>query len=80
MNTQLNCAFDAFVDCPGREQAMWWGDSPGARPAMTAFAFGDTSLLERGIRVVAQSQTPTVGQPARPPAGRRAPAPCCPTS
>ena len=25
--TQLNCSFDALVDCPGREQAMWWGDA-----------------------------------------------------
>src|SRR5262245_40258387 len=25
--TQRNCLFDAFVDCPWREQAMWWGDA-----------------------------------------------------
>jgi hypothetical protein len=55
-NTQLNCSFDAFVDCPWREMAMWWGDSR-VQAQVTAFAFGDTSLLERGIRLIAQSQT-----------------------
>jgi alpha-L-rhamnosidase len=54
-NTQLNCSFDAFVDCPWREQAMWWGDSR-VQAQVTAYAFGDTSLLERGIRLIAQSQ------------------------
>ncbi len=53
--TQLNCAFDAFVDCPWREQAMWWGDSR-VQARVTAFAFGDSTLLERGIRLIAQSQ------------------------
>ena len=67
VNTQLNCAFDAFVDCPGREQAMWWGDSR-VQALVTAFAFGDTSLLERGIRLVARSQTATGTLHAHPPA------------
>ncbi len=67
VHTQLNCAFDAFVDCPGREQAMWWGDSR-VQARVTAFAFGDTSLLERGIRLVAQSQTPAGALHAHPPA------------
>jgi hypothetical protein len=56
-NTQLNCSFDAFVDCPWREMAMWWGDSR-VQAQVTAYAFGDSSLLERGIRLIAQSQTP----------------------
>lgn len=56
-NTQLNCSFDAFVDCPWREMAMWWGDSR-VQAQVAAFGFGDTSLLERGIRLIAQSQTP----------------------
>jgi alpha-L-rhamnosidase len=67
VNTQLNCAFDAFVDCPGREQAMWWGDSR-VQARVTAFAFGDATLLERGIRLVAQSQTATGTLHAHPPA------------
>jgi len=53
--TQRNCIFDSFVDCPLREQAQWWGDARvQARVTMTAF--GDTTLLERGIRQVRQSQ------------------------
>lgn len=55
-NTQLNCSFDAFVDCPWREMAMWWGDSR-VQAQVTVYAFGDATLLERGIRLIAQSQT-----------------------
>jgi hypothetical protein len=66
-HTQLNCAFDAFVDCPWREQAMWWGDSR-VQAQVTAYAFGDSSLLERGIRLVAQSQTSDGALHAHPPA------------
>lgn len=56
-NTQLNCSFDAYVDCPWREQAMWWGDSR-VQAMVSSYVFGDISLLERGIRLIAQSQTP----------------------
>jgi hypothetical protein len=66
-NTQLNCSFDAFVDCPWREQAQWWGDAR-IQSAVTAYAFGDTSLLERGIRQVAQSQAVDGSLHAHPPA------------
>jgi hypothetical protein len=66
-NTQLNCSFDAFVDCPWREQAMWWGDAR-VQGQVTAYAFGDTSLLERGIRLIAQSQTPDGAMHAHAPA------------
>lgn len=64
--TQLNCSFDAFVDCPWREQAMWWGDAR-VQGQVTAYAFGDISLLERGIRLVAQSQTSDGALHAHPP-------------
>jgi hypothetical protein len=53
--TQRNCLFDAFVDCPWREQAMWWGDAR-VQSRVTAFAFGDSSILERGIRLMARGQ------------------------
>lgn len=53
--TQRNCLFDAFVDCPWREQAMWWGDAR-VQARVTAHAFGDWSIFERGIRLVARSQ------------------------
>jgi hypothetical protein len=65
--TQINCAFDAFVDCPWREQAMGWGDAR-VQSRVTAFAFGDTSLLERGIRLMARSQKPDGSLHAHPPA------------
>jgi hypothetical protein len=66
-NTQLNCAFDAFVDCPWREQAQWWGDAR-VQGKVTAYAFGDHSLLERGIRQLAQAQAPDGALHCHPPA------------
>lgn len=66
-HTQLNCSFDAFVDCPWREQAMWWGDAR-VQAQVTSYAFGDISLLERGIRLIAQSQSPDGALHAHPPA------------
>jgi alpha-L-rhamnosidase len=65
-NTQLNCAFDALVDCPWREQAQWWGDARVQSQVM-AYAYGDVSLLERGIRQVAQSQAADGSLHAHPP-------------
>ncbi len=65
-NTQLNCLFDAFVDCPTREQAQWWGDAH-VQSRVTAYAFGDFSLLERGIRQVAQSAAVDGSLHAHPP-------------
>ena len=65
-NTQLNCLFDAFVDCPAREQAQWWGDAH-VQALVTQYAFGDGSLLERGIRQMAQSQSADGSLHAHPP-------------
>jgi hypothetical protein len=53
--TQRNCMFDAFVDCPWREQAQWWGDAR-VQSRVMAYAFGDDTLLARGIRQMAQGQ------------------------
>jgi hypothetical protein len=66
-NTQLNCAFDALVDCPAREQAQWIGDMRIQSMAMM-YAFGDSALHERGIRQVAQSQSADGSLHAHPPA------------
>jgi hypothetical protein len=66
-NTQRNCTFDAFVDCPWREQAMWWGDAH-VQARVTQHLFGDASLLARGIRLVAQSQQSDGAVHAHPPA------------
>lgn len=65
--TQINCALDSFVDCPFREQAQWWGDAR-IQAKVTAYAFGDVTLLERGIRMVAQSQGPDGSLHSHPPA------------
>ena len=46
---------------------MWWGDAR-VQARVTAFAFGDTTLLERGIRLVARSQTACGSLHAHPPA------------
>ena len=67
--TQRNCLFDAFVDCPGRELAMWWGDAR-VQARVTTHLFGDISILERGIRLMARSQTPDGALHAHPPADK----------
>ena len=66
-NTQLNCAFDALVDSPAREQAQWCGDIR-IQSAVMMYLFGDSTLLERGIRQVAQSQALDGSLHAHPPA------------
>jgi hypothetical protein len=66
-HTQINCALDSFVDCPWREQAQWWGDAR-VQGRVTAYAFGDSTLLERGIRQMAQSQGPDGSLHSHPPA------------
>ncbi len=65
--TQRNCMFDAYVDCPWREQAQWWGDAR-VQFRVNAYAFGDVSLFERGIRQVAQSQASDGSLHSHPPA------------
>jgi hypothetical protein len=65
--TQRNCLFDAFVDCPWREQAMWWGDGR-VQSRVTLHAFGDLSILQRGIRLLARSQADDGSLHAHPPA------------
>lgn len=65
--TLRNCMFDAYVDCPWREQAQWWGDAR-IQFRINAYTFGDVSLLERGIRQVVQSQAPDGSLHAHPPA------------
>lgn len=56
-HTQRCCMMDAYVDCPWREQAQWWGDA--IVQARNTFALADDSrLLARGIRMIGQRQTP----------------------
>jgi hypothetical protein len=55
VRTQINCSFDAYVDCPWREQAQWWGDAR-VQGFNTFHFFGDVKLLKRGIKQGGQSQ------------------------
>lgn len=53
--TQQLCMHDAYVDCPWREQAQWWGDAR-IQWRVNMAVFGDHALFKRGIRQIAQSQ------------------------
>ncbi|MFA5645456.1 MAG: family 78 glycoside hydrolase catalytic domain [Candidatus Ratteibacteria bacterium] len=53
--TQENCSFDAYVDCPWREQAQWWGDAR-IQGINTFYLFGDMRLFRRGILQGGKSQ------------------------
>ncbi len=55
VRTQICCSLDAYVDCPWREQAQWWGDAR-VQAANTYYAFGDMRLFRRGIKQAGQSQ------------------------
>jgi alpha-L-rhamnosidase len=54
--TQQLCMHDAYMDCPWREQAQWWGDAR-VQWRVNQAAFGDAALFKRGLRQAAQSQT-----------------------
>ncbi len=55
VRTQIDCSLDAYVDCPWREQAQWWGDAR-VQGMNTYYLFGDMRLLRRGIKQGGQSQ------------------------
>ena len=55
--TQQLCSFDAYVDTPWREQAQWWGDAR-VQARNTFYLDGDARLLARGIRSIADQDTP----------------------
>jgi len=57
VHTQQLCASDTYVDCPGREQAMWWGDVVTHFGTSALFA-ADDRLLVRGIRLIAHQRLP----------------------
>jgi hypothetical protein len=47
---------DAYIDCPWRERGQWWGDAL-IQARTNYYAFGDTALIRRGLRLIAQSQS-----------------------
>jgi len=57
VRTQQCCSLDAYVDCPWREQAQWWGDAR-VQAANTFVMSADHRLLERGIRSIAGMEVP----------------------
>ena len=48
---------DAYVDCPWREQAQWWGDAR-VQAANTFHLSADARMLKRGIRQIAAQEPP----------------------
>ncbi len=57
VRTQQRCSLDAYVDCPWREQAQWWGDAR-VQAANTFVLSADHRLLQRGIRSLAGMKVP----------------------
>ena len=55
VHTQKCCMLDAYVDCPWREQAQWWGDAR-IQAQNTFFISPDPRLLKRGIRQIGYQQ------------------------
>jgi hypothetical protein len=51
------CAVDAFIDCPGREQNAWVGDSY-IHTLVTMVSNSDWRLVRRNLRVGAHSRRP----------------------
>jgi len=46
--SQQCCMLDAYIDCPWREQAQWWGDAR-VQGRNTFYLSADTRLFKRGI-------------------------------
>lgn len=55
--TQRLCMFDAYVDCPFREQVQWWGDTL-VQGSNTLYLSGDMRLYARGLRQIGAQRVP----------------------
>jgi len=55
--TQQCCMLDAYVDCPWREQAQWWGDAR-IQALNTFYLSADTRLFKRGIIQIGSQTIP----------------------
>ncbi|OGS21739.1 MAG: hypothetical protein A3J83_02180 [Elusimicrobia bacterium RIFOXYA2_FULL_40_6] len=53
--TQQCCMLDAYVDCPWREQAQWWGDAR-VQGKNTFYLSADARLFARGIKQIGTQQ------------------------
>ena len=56
-HTQKCCMADAYIDCPSREYAQWWGDAL-VQSQNTFRLAADARLLERGLRMIGRQRTP----------------------
>lgn len=56
-HTQRCCMVDAYIDCPWRENAQWWGDAL-VQSQNTFRLSSDTRLFERGLRQIGGQKTP----------------------
>ncbi len=56
-HTQRCCMVDAYVDCPWRENAQWWGDAL-VQAKNTFKLSSDVRLFERGLRQIASQTAP----------------------
>jgi hypothetical protein len=57
VRAQKCCMLDAYMDCPWREQAQWWGDAR-VQAQNTFHLAADARLLKRGIRQIAMQEVP----------------------
>ncbi len=55
--TQQCCMLDAYMDCPWREQAQWWGDAR-IQAVNTFYLSADSRLFKRGIRQIGTQEVP----------------------
>ena len=65
------CMQDAYIDCPSRDRAQWWGDAR-VEMLINAYAFGDRLLAAKGLQQLGLSQRPDGSILALYPAGGNA--------
>jgi alpha-L-rhamnosidase len=54
VDTLQSCSEDALTDTPVRERGQWMGDAVAVGLETMAIAYGDMSLIKRGLRQAAQ--------------------------
>ena len=67
-DTLTLCMEDAYLDCPRRERGQWWGDAR-VEALCNFYCFGDSALLRRGLRQMAEVSSDEGLTPCLYPAG-----------
>ncbi len=57
MRSQRCCIVDSYIDCPGRENAQWWGDAL-VQSQNTFRITAKADFLARGLRQIGEIMTP----------------------